>query len=52
MRKHLPTITQALGTTILSMSIASVSKPFGFGFAGVAMIVFGIAAERTPPNAK
>lgn len=44
--KHLPTITQAIGTSIVAVSLALVSIPLGVGFAGVAITIFGIAAER------
>lgn len=51
MKKHLPTFVQAAGTTLIAMSLGTIAKPLGLGFAGVALVVFGIAAERTP-NAK
>ena len=44
--KHLPTIVQAAGTSIVAVSIALVNIPAGLGFAGVSLVVFGIAAER------
>lgn len=45
--KHLPLILQATGTSIVAMSISMFSIPLGVGFAGVALVVFGIAAERS-----
>lgn len=44
--KHLPTIVQATGTSIIAVSLALVSFPLGLGFAGVSLVAFGIAAER------
>lgn len=44
--KHLPTILQALGTIMISMSLSIISFPVGLGFAGVSLVVFGLAAER------
>lgn len=46
MKKHLPTIIQAIGTIIVSMSLVLIAVPLGLGFAGVAVLAFGIAAER------
>ena len=46
MKKHLPTTLQALGSSIVAVSLAIVSIPLGLAFAGIAFIVFGIAAER------
>jgi mannitol/fructose-specific phosphotransferase system IIA component len=46
MKKHLPTTLQAFGSSIIAVSLAIVSIPLGLAFAGVAFIVFGIAAER------
>jgi hypothetical protein len=46
MKKHLPTIVQAIGTTLLAMSLLLVAVPLGIAFAGAALIAFGIAAER------
>lgn len=46
MKKYLPTIIQASGTIIVSMSLALIAAPLGLGFAGVAVLAFGIAAER------
>jgi hypothetical protein len=46
MRTHLPTILQALGTIMISMSLSIISFPVGLGFAGVSLIAFGLAAER------
>lgn len=45
--KHLPTILQAGGTMIVTMALTLVSLPLGLGFAGVALVIFGIAAERS-----
>lgn len=44
--KHLPTIVQVIGSTMVAVSLALVALPAGLGFAGVACIAFGIAAER------
>lgn len=46
--KHLPTTLQAIGTSIVAMSLAMISPPLGLGFAGVGLVIFGIAAERKP----
>lgn len=48
MKKHLATITQVIGSTMVSVSLGLVAIPLGLGFAGIAIIAFGIAAERTP----
>ncbi|CAB5218891.1 hypothetical protein UFOVP227_8 [uncultured Caudovirales phage] len=48
MKKHLPTIVQAIGTTLVAMSLTLVAIPLGIAFAGSALVVFGIAAERRP----
>jgi len=47
MKQHLPTILQSIGTIIVAMSLSLVSVPLGLGFAGVALVAFGIAAERS-----
>ena len=47
MKKHLPTIIQATGSTMVAVSLAIVAIPLGLAFAGIAFIVFGIAAERS-----
>jgi len=47
MKKHLPTIIQAVGTTIVTLSLLLIAIPLGLAFAGVALVVFGIAAERS-----
>lgn len=39
-------ILQVIGTTMVAMSLAIVSIPLGLGFAGAAVILFGVAAER------
>lgn len=44
--KHLGTILQVIGTIMVAMSLMSIAIPLGLGFAGVAAVVFGIAAER------
>ena len=44
--KHLPTTLQVIGTSIVAVSLSIVSIPLGLGFAGVATVIFGIAAER------
>ncbi len=44
--KHLPTTLQAIGTSIVAVSLSLVSIPLGLGFAGAALVAFGIAAER------
>jgi hypothetical protein len=46
MKKHLATVLQVAGTTIITMSVAFFSIPISLAFAGVALIIFGIAAER------
>jgi hypothetical protein len=46
MKKHLPTIVQAIGTTLVAMSLLLVAVPLGIAFTGAALITFGIAAER------
>jgi len=46
MKKHTPTILQAIGTIMVAMSLAIIAIPLGLGFAGVAVMAFGIAAER------
>lgn len=45
--KHLPLMLQAIGTTMVAVSLALVAIPLGIGFAGVALTAFGIAAERS-----
>ena len=47
MKQHLPTTLQAIGTIMVAMSLSIVSIPLGLGFAGVALVVFGVAAERS-----
>lgn len=44
--KHLPTIIQAIGTSMVAMSLAIVHPALGLGFAGAALVAFGVAAER------
>lgn len=45
--KHLPTTLQAIGSTMVAVSLSLLSVPLGLGFAGVALVAFGIAAERS-----
>lgn len=45
--KHLPTIIQIIGTSMVAMSLAIVHPALGLGFAGAATVAFGIAAERS-----
>ena len=47
MKKHLPTTLQAIGTIMVAMSLSMITIPLGLGFAGVALVAFGIAAERS-----
>jgi hypothetical protein len=47
MKKYLPTTLQALGTIMISVSLSIVSFPLGLGFAGLSIVAFGIAAERS-----
>jgi hypothetical protein len=46
MKKHLATVLQVAGTTIITMSIAFLSIPVSLAFGGVALVLFGIAIER------
>lgn len=46
MSKYLPTILQAIGTIMISMSLSIIAIPLGLGFAGVSLVAFGLAAER------
>ena len=46
MKKHTPTIIQAIGTIMVAMRLSMIAIPFGLGFAGIALMAFGIAAER------
>jgi uncharacterized membrane protein len=46
MKKHLATVLQVVGTTIITMSVAFLSIPVALFFAGIAMVAFGIAVER------
>lgn len=45
--KHLATIVEAVGTIMVAVSLAVLHPAAGLGFAGVALIAFGIAAERS-----
>lgn len=45
--KHAPTIVQAAGTSIVAVSLFMLSVPLGLAFTGVALVAFGIAAERS-----
>lgn len=47
MKQHLPTTLQAIGSSIVAVSLSLVNIPLGLGFAGVALVVFGVAAERS-----
>jgi hypothetical protein len=42
-----PLIVQAVGTTLIIMSLLLIAIPLGLAFAGLSLIAFGIAAERT-----
>jgi hypothetical protein len=42
-----PLIVQAIGTTLIIMSLLLIAIPLGLAFAGLSLIAFGIAAERT-----
>ena len=44
--KHLATTIQIIGTSMVAMSLAIVHPAAGLGFAGLALVAFGIAAER------
>jgi len=46
MKKQTPTIIQAIGTIMVAMSLSMIAIPLGLGFAGIALMAFGIAAER------
>lgn len=41
-----PLIVQAVGTTLIVMSLLLIAIPLGVAFAGLSLIAFGIAAER------
>jgi|APGre2960657404_1045060.scaffolds.fasta_scaffold792449_1 hypothetical protein len=45
--KHAPTIVQAAGTSIVAVSLFMLSVPLGLAFTGLALVAFGIAAERS-----
>ncbi len=45
--KHAPTIVQAVGTSIVAVSLFTISVTLGLAFTGVALVAFGIAAERS-----
>lgn len=45
--KHLATTLQVIGTTMVTVSLCLVAIPLGLAFAGVSMVAFGIAAERS-----
>ena len=47
MKQHLATTLQVIGTSIVAVSLSIVNIPLGLGFAGVAMVAFGLAAERS-----
>lgn len=44
--KHLATTLQIIGTSMVAMSLGFLHPAAGIGFAGLALVVFGIAAER------
>ena len=44
--KHLAITLQVIGTSMVAVSLALVAIPLGIGFAGLAVLAFGIAAER------
>lgn len=46
MKKHLATVLQVTGTTIIAMSVAFLSIPLALFFVGIALVAFGIAVER------
>jgi uncharacterized membrane protein len=43
---NIPLIVQAVGTTVLVVSLLLVAIPLGLAFAGLSLVAFGIAAER------
>jgi len=43
---NIPLIVQAVGTTLVVVSLSLIALPLGIGFAGVSLVAFGIAAER------
>lgn len=45
--KHLATTLQVIGTMLVTMAVSIVSPPLGLGFAGVALVIFGVAVERS-----
>jgi len=45
--KHLATTLQIIGTSMVAVSLALVHPAAGIGFAGAALVAFGIAAERS-----
>jgi len=40
-------ILQAVGTILVVVSLSLIAIPLGIGFAGVSLVAFEIAAERT-----
>jgi hypothetical protein len=42
-----PLIVQAVGTTVVVVSLLLIAIPLGLAFAGLSLVAFGIAAERT-----
>jgi uncharacterized membrane-anchored protein YitT (DUF2179 family) len=48
MKKYLPTMLQTVGSSIVAVSLALINISLGLAFAGVALVAFGIAAERGP----
>lgn len=45
--KYLPTTLQVIGTSIVAVSLTMLHPAAGVGFAGLALVAFGIAAERS-----
>jgi hypothetical protein len=50
MKIYLP--LQVIGTSLVVMAVLLVSIPLGIGLAGVALTAFGIALERSSPDAE
>jgi hypothetical protein len=51
-KKVIYTPLQIMGTSLVVMAVLLVSIPLGIGLAGVALTAFGIALERSSPNAE
>jgi len=43
---NIPLIVQAIGTTVVVVSLLLIAIPLGLAFAGLSLVAFGIAAER------